>query len=157
MSTFSCLLLVELKKLIKYKQELLTDMKNLLYRSSDDVELLNKLLKDADQQLLQCMKQIKSMAEEKELKQKQLEDLQEAAQVVVNIVDPSEEGVVDNRTLLEHLHEAPQKIIGYISETTKTYVAHVLGLVKSFWSKANVEPLEDGMAADCSKKNSKII
>jgi hypothetical protein len=25
-----------------------------------------------------------------------------------------------------------KKIAGYISETTKTYVAHVLGLVKSF-------------------------
>jgi NADH:ubiquinone oxidoreductase subunit E len=78
------------------------------------------------------MKQIKFMAEEKELKQKKLEDLQEAAQIVVNTVDPSEEGAIDNRTLLEYLHEAPQKIAGYISETTKTYVAHVLGLIKSF-------------------------
>jgi hypothetical protein len=89
------------------------------------------------------------MAEEKELRQKQLENLQEAAQVVVNMVDPSKEGIVDHRTLLERLHEAPQKIVGYVSETTKTYVAHVLGLVKSFWPKANVEPLVDSMAADC--------
>jgi hypothetical protein len=28
----------------------------------------------------------------------------------------------------------------------------VLGLVKSFWTKANMEPLADGMAADCSKE-----
>jgi hypothetical protein len=42
------------------------------------VECLAKLLEDVDQQLLQCMKQIKSMAEEKELKQKQLEDLLDA-------------------------------------------------------------------------------
>jgi hypothetical protein len=110
----------------------MTNTKNLLCHSSDDVERLAKLLEDANQQLLQCMKQIKSMAEEKELKQKQLEDLQEAPQVVVNMVDPSEEGVVDNRNLLERLDEAPQKIAGYFSETTKTYVAHVLGLVKSF-------------------------
>jgi hypothetical protein len=141
--------------LIKYKEELLTDTKNLLYRSSDDVERLAKLLKNADQQLLQCMKQIKSMAEEKELKQKQLEDLQEAAHVVVNMVEPSKEGVVDNRTLLKRLHEAPQKIVGYISETTTTYVAHMLGLVKSFWPKANVEPLADGMATDYSEERFK--
>jgi hypothetical protein len=131
MSTSTCLLPAELKKLLKYKEELLTDMKNLLYRRSDDVGLLAKQLEDADQQLVQCMKQIKSMAEEKELKQKQLEDLHEAAQVVVNMVDPSE-GVVDNRTLLEPLHETPQKIASYVSETTKTYMAHVLGLVTSF-------------------------
>jgi hypothetical protein len=51
------------------------------------------------------------MAEEKELRQKQLEELEDAAQVVANMVDPPEERVVDNRTLLEPLHEAPQKNI----------------------------------------------
>jgi hypothetical protein len=34
-------------------------------------------------------------------------------------------------------------------------VAHVLGLVKSFWPKANVEPLVEGMAADCSEEQLK--
>jgi hypothetical protein len=43
------------------------------------------------------------------------------------------------------------KITSYISETTKTYVEHILGLVKSYWPKANLEPLATGMAADCSK------
>jgi chromosome segregation ATPase len=96
------------------------------------MELLVKQLEDADKQLAQCMQQIKSVAEEKELRQKQLEDLQEDAQVVINMVDPPEGGVVDNRTLLERLREALQKIASYLSETTKIYVAHVLGLVKSF-------------------------
>jgi hypothetical protein len=53
------------------------------------------------------------------------------ARVVVDMVDPPEEGVINERTLLERLHEAPQKISGYISETTKTYVARILGLIKS--------------------------
>jgi hypothetical protein len=35
------------------------------------------------------------------------------------MVDPREERVVSDKTLLEWLHEAPQKITGYISETTK--------------------------------------
>jgi hypothetical protein len=78
-------------------------MKNLLYHCSDNMELLVKQLEDADKQLAQCMQQIKSVAEEKELRQKQLEDLQEDAQVVINMVDPPEGGVVDNRTLLERL------------------------------------------------------
>jgi hypothetical protein len=64
-------------------------------------------------------------------------------------VDPPE-GVGSNKTLLERLHEAPQKITGYISETTKTYVAHVLGLVKSYWPKSSLSPLIDGMSTDCS-------
>jgi hypothetical protein len=70
------------------------------------MELLDKQFKDADQKLVQCMQQIKSMAEEKELRRKQLDNLQEAAQVVINMADPSKEGAVDNRTLLEHLREA---------------------------------------------------
>jgi hypothetical protein len=68
------------------------------------------------------------------------------------MVDPSEEGGVNNRTLLEHLREAPQKIAGYISETTKTYVAHVRCFVKSFWPKANVEQPADGMATNYSEE-----
>jgi hypothetical protein len=90
-----------LKNILKCKEELLTDLKNLVYHHSDDVELLMKQLEDDDKQLMQCMRQIKSMAKEKKLMQKQLEDLQEVAQVVVNMVDPLGEGVVDNRTLLE--------------------------------------------------------
>jgi hypothetical protein len=90
------------------------------------------------------------MAEEKNLKQKQLEELEGAARVVFDMVDTLEEGATDCRTLLECLREVPQKISGYHSQTTKTYVAHVLGLVKSFWPKVNLSPLVDGMAADCS-------
>jgi hypothetical protein len=74
------------------------------------------------------------------------------------MVDPPEEGVTAERTLLEHLQEAPQKITDYISETTKTYVAHVRVLVKSYWPKANLSPLVDGMAATCSEeKFSKFV
>jgi hypothetical protein len=54
--------------------------------------------------------------------------------------------------LLERLREAPQKISGYISETTKTYVARILGLVKSYWPKANLNPMVDGMSTDCSEE-----
>jgi hypothetical protein len=61
MST-SCLVPVELKNILKYKEELLTDMKNLLYRRSDGVELLAKQLEDANQQLVQCMRRIKKIS-----------------------------------------------------------------------------------------------
>jgi hypothetical protein len=89
---------------------------------------------------------------EKELKDKELEELKSAVQVVVDMVDPPEEGVINERTLLERLCEAPQKIAGYISETIKTYVAHILGLVKSYWPKANLNSLVDGMSANCSEE-----
>jgi membrane-bound lytic murein transglycosylase B len=62
-----------------------------------------KKLEDTDAQFAECMQQIKDMAEEKDAKQKQLEDLYKAVQVVIDIVDPLEEGLVDNRTVLEQL------------------------------------------------------
>jgi hypothetical protein len=72
--------------------------------------------------------------------------------MVVDMVDPPDEGVVSDKMLIERLREAPQKIIGYISETTKTYVAHILGLLKSYLPEANLSPLVDGMFADCSEE-----
>jgi cell division septum initiation protein DivIVA len=78
------------------------------------------------------MTQIREMTAEKELKDKELEELKCVAQVVVYMVDTQKEGVINKRTLLERLREAPQKISGYILETTKTDAAHVLGLVKSY-------------------------
>lgn len=41
---------------------------------------------------------------------------------------------------------------GFVSEATKTYIAHTLALVKSFWAKAQLECLSDGMAANCSEE-----
>jgi hypothetical protein len=45
----------------------------------------------------------------KEQNKKELEELKGAAQVVVDMVDPLEEGVVSNRTLLKRLRETPKK------------------------------------------------
>jgi hypothetical protein len=81
-------------------------------------------------------------------KKKELGELKSAAQVVVDTVDPPEEAVVSDKMLLEWLRETPQKITSYISETTRTYVEHILGLVKSYWPKANMEPLATRISAD---------
>jgi hypothetical protein len=43
---------MELRNILKYKEELLIDLKNLLYRHSDEAELLSKQLEDANTQLV---------------------------------------------------------------------------------------------------------
>jgi hypothetical protein len=40
----------ELRKTLTYKEELLTDVKNMLYRRTDDVERLQKVIADIEQQ-----------------------------------------------------------------------------------------------------------
>jgi hypothetical protein len=102
---------IELNNIIRYKEDLLTNVKNLLYHCKDDVELLEKQLEDADVQLVECLQQIKDMAEEKETREKELEELRGAAQIVVNMVDTSEEGVLSDKMLLEQLREAREKLL----------------------------------------------
>ena len=73
-----------------------------------------------------------------------------AVQQVVDIVDPLEEGASCTKTLVEHLQEAPEKIVSYLSDNAKAYVAHVLALVRSYWPQAKLAPLMAGMAVDCT-------
>lgn len=136
----------ELKKQLAYKEELLTDVKNLVYRRTDDVERLQKVLEDTNKQLVDDLKKIKSLGEEKTKLQEELVELKTAAQAVVDLVDPAGS---TNKQVLERLLEAPQKIVGYISDVTKSYLAHGLALVKSFWPKSPLEIIEHGVAADC--------
>jgi hypothetical protein len=56
----------ELRKILTYKEELLTDMKNMLYRRTDDVERLQKVITDTEQQFAGSLQQIKTLGEEKE-------------------------------------------------------------------------------------------
>ena len=62
------------------------------------------------------------------------------------------EAIINLKTLLELLWEVAAQISGYISGTTKAFVKHVLGLFKSFYPSADVKPLAESMAGDCSEK-----
>jgi peptidoglycan hydrolase CwlO-like protein len=91
----------KLRKILTYKEELLTDVKNMLYHRTDDVEKLQKVITDTEQQFADCLQQIKTLGQEKEQWQKELEDLRGAAQKLVDMVDPQEDGEAGERPLLE--------------------------------------------------------
>ena len=61
------------------------------------------------------------------------ERLVAAAQVIVDMVDPQEEGASSSKSFVERMEETPRKILDYLSATTKNYIAHLLGIVKSYW------------------------
>jgi len=48
------------------------------------------------------------------------------------MVDPVEEGTTSDKALVDRLREAPQKIAKYLTDTSKDYIAYVLGLVRSY-------------------------
>ena len=97
--------MTELKSLLLKKDELVTDLTNVMYRQTDVVEKMSKIKADSDKQLVKDMKQIKDLAANRDLKAQQLADLEAAAQVVVGTVEDEDAG---NKTLVEHLCEAPQ-------------------------------------------------
>jgi hypothetical protein len=123
----------ELRKILTYKEELLTDVKNMLYHRTDDIERLQKVVTNIEEQFADCLQQIKMLGEEKEQRQKELEDLREAAKKLVDMVDPPEEGEAGERPLLERLLGAPQKVIKFLTEAPVACVRHALAFVKSFW------------------------
>jgi hypothetical protein len=142
----------EFRKIFTYKEELLTDVKNMLYCRTDDVEKLQKVIADTEQQFADCLQQIKTLGEEKEQRRKELEDLRGAAKKLLDIVDPQEDGRVGERTLLERLLGAPQKVVKFLTEAPVACVSHALSFVKSFWPEARLEAFAQGVAAECSEE-----
>ena len=78
-----------------------------------------------------------------------LADLEAAAKVVVDMVEDEGAG---EKSLLERLREAPQRLSSFFSDTSREYLAHALGLVKSFLPSANLSLIGDGVAVGCSKE-----
>ena len=62
-----------------------------------------------------------------------------------------EEGAGD-KSLLECLQEAPQWLSIFFSETSREYLSHTLGLVKSFLPSAKFALIGDGVAVGCSEE-----
>lgn len=146
------LLKKEIENLTKGNLDLDVKAKSVTKAHRDDVERLEKRLTRYDQQLVQNLQQIKALSEEKSVIAKRIEDLEQAAKTVVDMVDTVEDGATEGKSFLERQQGAPQKITNYISGATKTYVAHVLGLFKSFWPSADLDWISTGMAADCTQE-----
>ena len=72
-----------------------------------------------------------------------------ATQAIVDMVDPQEE-VSSSRSLVARFEEAPRKIIGLMTATSKNYLSHMLAIVKSYWPQNNLAPIAKGIADDCS-------
>ena len=67
----------------------------------------------------------------------------------MNMVD-SEEEPSSNKSLVERLEEAPKKFFDVMRATSKNYLTHMIGVVKSYWPQHNLAPIAKGIAPDCS-------
>ena len=74
-----------------------------------------------------------------------------AAQVIVDMVD-FEEGSSNSKSLVERLEEAPKKIFDVMTATSKNYLTHMIGVIKSYLSQFNLALIAKGIAPDCSEE-----
>jgi hypothetical protein len=71
--------------------------------------------------------------------------------MLVDLVDPPEEGKAGERPLLEQLLGAPQKVVKFLTQVPIACVSHALAFVKSFWPEAQLETFAQGVAAECTE------
>ena len=79
-----------------------------------------------------------------------LRQVRDAAQEVAEIVEIPEGNEDEPLTLAGRLHKVPKSFERYVSTTTRQYVGHVLGLVKSYWPQTPLDALGKGAKADCT-------
>ena len=51
---------------------------------------------------------------------------------------------------MERLEEAPQKFFDVMTATSKNYLTHMIGVVKSYLPQFNLAPIAKGIAPNCS-------
>jgi len=98
------------------------------------------------------LQQVKSLSDSNTSLQQGLDELKVAAQAVVDMVDVAEEDAEAPLALVEKVRRVPQGVMRYISATTRQYVSHVLGLVKSYWPHSILDLLGEGMNPDCEER-----
>ena len=80
----------------------------------------------------------------------ELRQVRDAAQEVAEIVEIPEGNEDEPLTLAGRLRKGPESFERYISTTTRQYVGHVLGLVKSYWPQTPLDALGKGRKSDCT-------
>jgi len=124
-----------------------------MYRNADEIEKLKKIKEDADREAVTTLKQLKELSASRDLMHQELEELgpvRDVAQVVVEIVEIPEENEDEPLTLAGKLLKVPECFERCVSTTTRQYMGHVLGLVKSYWPLTPLDALGKGAKADCT-------
>ena len=137
-------------KSLEIQKSLVLDLKILMYQNTDEIEKLKKIKVDSDQEMATALKQLKDLSESRDLMQQELKELKDAAHDVAGLVEIPEGNEDEPLTLAKRLCKVPESFERYISTTTRQYVGHVLGLVKSYWPRTPLDPLGKGAKADCS-------
>ena len=80
----------------------------------------------------------------------ELKEVRDAALEVTGAMDIPQKGGGELLTLAVRLRRVPGAFERFVSHITRQCVAHVLGLVKSYWPSTHLDSLGRGAKADCT-------
>ena len=81
----------------------------------------------------------------------ELREVRDAALEVAEAMDIPQEDGDEPLTLAGRLRRVPGAFERFVSDITRQYVGHVLGLVNSYWPTTRLDALGQGAKADCTE------
>jgi hypothetical protein len=140
-----------------------TDLKNLFYREQEARQVLELDYKElafecdkhmelriaSDSDLVNCYKSLQKLNEDCEALWAQLKELEEVALPIARLLVPHPSGP-KIAPLVDRLKEAPSRLAAYVKHLAKSIPNQVLAFMKSYFSKAPVDVVAGGLAANCT-------
>jgi hypothetical protein len=147
-----------------------TDLKNIFYREKDAREVLEyeykklshecvkhmELHEASDRDLVNCYKSLQKLNEDCERMRGQLKELEEAALAIARLLVP-QPGGPKIAPLVDRLKEAPKRLATYVKHLAKSIPNQVLAYIKSYFPKAPVDVVVEGLAANCTNEQYKEL
>jgi hypothetical protein len=137
-------------------------LKNIVYREKDAREVLEyeykqlshecvkhmELREASDRDLVNCYNSLQKLNEDCEKLWVQLKELEEVALPIARLLvaHPSGPKIAP---LVDWLKEAPGRLATYVKHLAKSIPNQVLAYMKSYFPKAPVDVVAEGLAADC--------
>src|SRR6185312_16899125 len=115
-----------------------------MYRNTDEIEKLKKIKEDSDHEAATVLQQLKTLLESGDSMQRELVEVREirdAALEVMEAMDIPQEDGDELLTLAGRLRRVSGAFERFVSDITRQYVGHVLGLVKSYWPTTHLDAL----------------
>jgi hypothetical protein len=124
-----------------------------MYRNIDEMEKLKKIKEDSDREAATVLQQLMTLSESRDSMQQELVELREirdAALEVTEAMDIPQEAGDELLALAGRLRRVPGAFKRFVSDITRQYIGHVLGLVKD-WPTTRLDALGQGAMADCTE------
>jgi hypothetical protein len=150
-------LIAELETRVDQLKASETDLKNLFYREQEACQVLeydymelayeDRIASDRD--LVNCYKSLQKLNEDCKKLRAQLKKLEEAVLPIARLLVPHPGGP-KIAPLVDQLKEAPSRLATYVKHLAKSIPNQVLDFMKSYFTKAPVDVVAGGLAANCT-------